>query len=133
MLQIQAMQTALAVSGTILAIGTYIGLFLYGIRLGKSKAEEHRIKPFKEAAEGWESLAQQAREEISNLKSRVVDLEKKVEESRARERDIEKQRDELKDDLIFAARANFKLQGEVERLNFRVTSLESFHKNGEKQ
>lgn len=126
--QTQAMQTAMAVSGIVVLIGTYLGSFLYGLKLGKSKAEEHRIRPFKEAAEGWESSAGQAREEIASLKLRVVELEKKVEQSREREREVERQKDELKDDLIFAARANFKLQGEIERLSSRITLLEQFHK-----
>ncbi len=121
-------QVIATAGGTVVLVGTYIGAFFYGVKLGKSKAEEYRIKPFKEAAEGWESLAKQAGQEILNLKIRVVELEKKVEESRMREREIENQRDELKDDLIFAARANFKLQGEVERLNARVTVVEATQK-----
>lgn len=99
-------------------MATYAGLAWYSFRLGKNKAEEHRILPFKEAAEGWESVAAQQSMELGLVKSQVQQLQTENES-------LKKKYEDLEQDYLKATRTNYRLQGEVDQLKTRVTELET--------
>lgn len=97
--------------GIVMSAGVIVGALWYSFRLGKSKAEEHRIKPFKEAAEGWERLATQQAEELATVKSELANVKNKYEE--------------LERDYLAASRTNYRLQGELDQVKSRISELES--------
>lgn len=113
----QTLQSLRLIFETFMAIGFSFGFFMYGLSKGKKLADEKSIEPYRQAAKGWELASTQKDGDIKRLTHRVNELELEVNKIRA-------ERDELKEDLIFAAKSNFKLQGEVDQLELRISSLE---------
>jgi hypothetical protein len=93
------------VAGFVILVAVAVGSLWYGLRTGKSKAEEEKIRPFKEAADGWERVAE--------LKLVRTDHERLTEEHA-----------ELMSDYNLAMRLNMRLQGSVDQLTSRVSALE---------
>lgn len=96
--------------GVVALLATVAGVAWYAFRVGKSKAEEDKIKPFKEAADGWERVARQQEAELKIVRSQLTDVQGEY--------------DELKQDYETAMRLNMRLQGSVDTLTSRVAALE---------
>jgi hypothetical protein len=98
------------VAGFVILVAVAVGSLWYGLRTGKSKAEEEKIRPFKEAADGWERVAKQQEAELKLVRT---DHERLTEEHA-----------ELMSDYNLAMRLNMRLQGSVDQLTSRVSALE---------
>jgi archaellum component FlaC len=89
----------------------------WSFKLGKSKAEEERIRPFKEAADGWERVAKQQAQELTIV-------QRELSEVKEDHRSLKTKYEELERDYISASRTNMRLQGEVDQLKVKVKELE---------
>lgn len=97
-------------------MATYAGIAWYSFRLGKSKAEEHRIAPFKEAAEGWEDVARKNKAQLEQVQTELAKIKQE-------NGDLHEKYTSLEKDYLTASRTNFKLQGEVDELKKQVNEL----------
>lgn len=90
-------------------IGAAISSFFYGLNRGKSQAEEYRIKPFREAAEGWEKRCDQLETEIKYHTQEISKLLNQYEATKQKYID-------LVADYVTLSRVSQKQQGQIERL-----------------
>lgn len=121
-LQIASASTIYYFFGTIGAIAiavSAISSFFYGLRLGKSKAEDHRLKPFKEAAEGWEKRSEQLETELHYHTEETARLRSQYEEMRSKY-------DQLVIDYVKLSQTNQRQQGEIDHLTADVQALSEF-------
>lgn len=102
-----------------------IVVVLYGVFKGKSEVHDSIIQPYKDAAEGWKLAAEEHKEKTERLSEKVTELENKIEIGLRERTQLMAEREELKNDLIYAAKSNFRLQGAVDKLTERVASLEN--------
>ncbi len=98
----------------LVVVATVAGSLYYAFRTGKTKAEEEKVRPYREAAEGWERLAKQQEVELKKVRAELAHITAEY--------------DEVKKDYDTAIRLNMRLQGVVDELTSRVAALESIVK-----